>query len=74
LETLIEVKKSGIRVVMLYVIQRMDVDCFGAAEDIDPEYAKSLRKAIKYGVKVIAVQAMVSPEGIEIVRELIVDI
>ena len=59
---------------MLYVIQRMDVEVFGPAEDIDPEYAKSLRKAIKHGVKVIAVQAMVSPEGIEIVRELIVDI
>ncbi len=70
LETLIEVKKSGIRAVMLYVIQRMDIEVFGPAEDIDPEYAKSLRKAIKHGVEVIAVQAKVSPEGIEIVGEL----
>lgn len=74
LETLIEVKKSGIRAVMLYVIQRMDVDIFGPATDIDPEYAKSLRKAIKHGVEVIAVQANVSPEGIEIDKELKVEI
>jgi len=52
----------------------MDVEVFGPAEDIDPEYAKSLRKAIKHGVEVIAVQAKVSPDGIEIVEELIVDI
>jgi len=70
LETLIEVKKQGMRAMMLYVIQRMDVNAFGPAEEIDPEYAKSLRKAIKHGVEVIAVQAKVSPEGIEIVKEL----
>ena len=70
LETLIEVKKQGIRAVMLYVIQRMDIDTFGSAEDIDPKYAKSLRKAIKNGVEVIAVQAKVSPEGIEIANEI----
>ncbi len=58
----------------LYLIQRMDVEVFAPAEDIDPEYAKSLRKAIKHGVEVIAVQAKVSPDGIEIVEELIVDI
>jgi len=74
LETLIEVKKSGIRAVMLYVIQRMDVEVFGPAEDIDPEYAKSLRKAIKHGVEVIAVQAKVSPDGIEINDQMIIEI
>ncbi|PLX09743.1 MAG: DNA/RNA nuclease SfsA [Marinilabiliales bacterium] len=70
LETLIEVKKSGIRAVMLYVVQRMDVEFFGLAEDIDPAYASSLRKAIKHGVELIAVQAKASPERIQIVKEL----
>ncbi len=74
LETLIEVKKSGIRAVMLYVIQRMDVDIFGPAKDIDPEYAKSLKKAIDNGVEVIAIQAMVSPDDIKIIRDLLVEI
>lgn len=70
LETLIEVKKLGMRAVMLYVIQRMDVEYFGLAEEIDPKYAASLRKAMKNGVEVIAVQAEVSPEKIEIYKDL----
>ena len=74
LETLIEVKKSGIRAVMLYVIQRMDVDIFGTAKDIDPEYAKSLKRAIDNDVEVIAIQAMVSPDGIQIIKEIRVEI
>jgi len=74
LETLIEVKKQGIRAVMLYVIQRMDVEVFGTAKEIDPEYAKALIKAMDNGVEVIAVQAKVSPEGIDFFRELEVEI
>lgn len=74
LETLINVKKQGMRAVMLYVIQRMDVKVFGPAIDIDPQYASSLKKAIANGVEVIAVQAKVTPEGISIQKELPVQI
>ena len=70
LETLLKVKQSGIRAVMLYVIQRMDVDYFGPARDIDPEYAKALLKVHQQGVEIIPVQVKVSPEKIEYWREL----
>jgi sugar fermentation stimulation protein A len=70
LQTLIQVKEKGMRAVMLYVIQRMDVEKFGPAADIDPEYARSLKKAYEAGVEIIPVQAKVAPEGIEIVREI----
>jgi len=70
LETLIKVKKQGMRAVMLYVIQRMDVDIFAPAKEIDPEYAKTLKKANKKGVEIIPIQAKVTPEKIEFVREL----
>ena len=70
LNTLIEVKKQGIRAVMLYVIQRMDVTIFKPAKDIDPEYAKALTKAFKAGVEIIPIQAEVSPEKIELAKEL----
>ncbi len=70
LETLIKVKKQGIRAVMLYVIQRMDVEKFGIATTIDPDYARTLKKAFAVGVEVIPVQAAVSPDSIEITREL----
>lgn len=70
LETLIRAKEKGFRAVMLYVIQRMDVEKFGPAREIDPDYAKALKKAYSAGVEVIPVQAKVSPEKIEIIREL----
>jgi len=70
LQTLIRAKENGFRAVMLYVIQRMDVSKFGPAKNIDPDYAEALEMAVSSGVEVIPVQAKVSPERIEIVREL----
>ncbi|MBN2616473.1 MAG: DNA/RNA nuclease SfsA [Bacteroidales bacterium] len=70
LETLIRAKETGFRSVMLYVIQRMDVEKFGPARAIDPEYADVLEKAYSAGVEIIPVQAKVTPEKIEIVKEL----
>jgi sugar fermentation stimulation protein A len=70
LESLIRVKEKGMRAVMLYVIQRTDVDTFAPAWNIDPEYSKTLVDAYKKGVEIIPVQAKVSPEEIKIEREL----
>ena len=70
LNTLVDVKKQGMRAVMLYIIQRMDVERFGPADDIDPEYGKALREAYRQGVEIIPMQANVSPEGIELIRKL----
>lgn len=70
LETLIKVKEQGMRAVMLYVIQRMDVNIFAPAKNVDPEYAKTLKKAYDKGVEIIPILAKVSPEKIELVKEL----
>ncbi len=70
LNTLIKVKEQGMRAVMLYVIQRMDVDTFAPAKEIDPEYAKTLRKAYEKGVEIIPILAKVTPEKIELFKEL----
>ena len=70
LETLIQVKEQGMRAIMLYIIQRMDVKVFAPAKDIDPNYAKTLKKAYEKGVEIIPMQAKVSPEKIELVKEL----
>ena len=74
LETLIEVKKQGMRAVMVYVIQRTDIDTFGPAWDIDPDYAKALVKAHDHGVEIIPLIANVSPTVIEINREIKFDL
>jgi sugar fermentation stimulation protein A len=74
LRTLMEVKAAGMRAVMLYIIQRSDTDIFAPAIEIDPEYAKALKLAVITGVEVIAMQAKVTPEKIELVRKLPVEI
>jgi len=73
LETLVRVKKSGMRAVMLYMVQRTDVKRFGPAREIDPEYAEALDKAKRAGVEVIAIQTRVSPEGIQYAGPLVQD-
>ena len=70
LKTLIEVKKAGMRAVMFYVIQRQDVDYFGAAINIDPDYAAALKEAYECGVEIFAYMAKVSPEGIALKKRL----
>ena len=70
LKTLMEVRKKGMRAVMLYIIQRSDVEIFAPATEIDPEYAKMLHRAVKAGVEVFPYLAKVTPEKIEIVRKL----
>jgi sugar fermentation stimulation protein A len=64
LETLIRLKVEGYRAVMLYIIQRMDVEVFAPAKEIDPGYSETLKKAVESGVEVFPVQAEVSPQGI----------
>lgn len=70
LKTLMQVKAEGIRAVMLYIIQRSDVEVFAPAEEIDPDYAKLLKEAIRGGVEVIVMQAEVTPERIELKKKL----
>ncbi|MEZ5104701.1 MAG: DNA/RNA nuclease SfsA [Draconibacterium sp.] len=70
LKTLMEVKSAGIRAVMLYIVQRMDVGVFAPAKEIDPGYADALKEAVNAGVEVFVVQAKVTPERIEIGEQL----
>jgi sugar fermentation stimulation protein A len=70
LETLARAKEQGMRAVMLYFVQRMDVNSFAPASDIDPGYAEALGKAMAAGVEVLVVQAKVTPEEITFARML----
>jgi sugar fermentation stimulation protein A len=74
LNTLIRVKKAGMRAVMLYVVQRMDVHLFSPARDIDPAYGLALDEAVRQGVEVYVVQARVTPEEITFHRALPVEL
>lgn len=74
LNTLVRVKKAGMRAVMLYVVQRTDVRIFSPAREIDPAYGKALDEAVRRGVEIFVVQAKVSPESIDFLRLLPVEL
>lgn len=61
---------EGHKGVIFYLVQRLDAERFAPAATIDPLYTHTLRQASERGVQILAYQAAVSPESIEIVREL----
>ncbi|MBA2405222.1 MAG: DNA/RNA nuclease SfsA [Bdellovibrionales bacterium] len=56
LKELIDIKKSGLRAAMLYIVQRDDVASFTPAHTIDPQYAKLLKEAYQSGVEILVYQ------------------
>ncbi len=74
LSELTEIRRLGMRAVMLYVVQRTDVELFGPAWDIDPAYSQALLEAFEHGVEIIPVMAHVSPRKIELGRVLPFDL
>jgi sugar fermentation stimulation protein A len=74
LTTLMQAKEAGHRAVMLYIIQRDDVDIFAPAKKIDPEYAKTLKEALESGVEILPYLVKVTPTEINILRKIKFDI
>lgn len=74
LEELMNVVKEGHRAVMLFIVQRDDCQEFTVAEDIDPDYAATIKKAMAAGVEVIAYACKVSPTEIYVHKKLKVNI
>jgi sugar fermentation stimulation protein A len=63
-------KAQGHGAAVLFCVQRKDADTFSPAGHIDPLYTEILVEVIAKGVMVLAYQAAVKPESIEIVRKL----
>jgi sugar fermentation stimulation protein A len=70
LKELIKIRKLGFRSVILFIIQRTDVEFFAPAWSIDPEYGKLLVEAFETGVEIIPFQVLVTPQSIQPLREL----
>ena len=64
LHTLMRLKQEGHRAAMLYMIQRPDGRCFGAADYVDPDYAEALHLAVRAGVEVYPTVVHVRENGI----------
>ncbi len=64
LKELIRLKRQGHRAAIVFVIQRGDCGYFRPADEIDPEYGRWLRRAVKAGVEALPYAATVTPKGI----------
>ena len=70
LKELMRLKRRGHRAAIVFVIQRGDCTRFRPADEIDPEYGRWLRKAIKTGVEALPYVARVTPEEIVLAERL----
>lgn len=64
LKELMRLKHKGHRAAIVFVIQRDDCDYFRPADEIDLEYGRWLRRAVKAGVEVLPYVARVTRKGI----------
>lgn len=64
MQTLARLHHQGARAVVLFVVQRADCHEVRPADDIDPEYGKALRRAVRSGVEVLALRARVTARSI----------
>ena len=62
--------EEGHEAAMLYIVQREDGNVFSTADHIDPKYGELLREAVSKGVKVLAYQCELSPEGVNVARSI----
>lgn len=74
LHELMALPADGRGACIFFLVQRMDADRFAPAKHIDPLYSETLQEAAAKGVTVLAYQAEVSPEGIEVVKKLYCDL
>jgi sugar fermentation stimulation protein A len=56
------------RAVLCYCVQRSDVHEVRPADDIDPDYGRTLREAMRAGVEVIAYRASLNPDAVALVE------
>ena len=70
LRELIDVKRRGNRAVLLFCVQHTGMQTVIPADEIDPQYSKTLREAVAKGVEVLAYQASITAEEIKLVRKI----
>ena len=63
---LIKASKQNYKIYILYLVQRDDCSTFSIAEDIDPDYANALRKAVKNKLNILCYDCKFSLKGIKL--------
>jgi len=66
LHTLTRMVEAGDEALQVFFVQRSDCRVFRPADDIDPSYGQGLRRAVRAGVRVLALRCRVETRGITI--------
>lgn len=64
LEELGDMAEAGHRAIMVYLIQRNDIDRLKICRDLDPAYATAFDRAMKRGVEACAIRCKITPNQI----------
>ena len=70
LKELSEMSKKGYQCIMIYLIQRSDVNQFKIAKDIDEEYYKNTLIAKECGVQFLAYNCKINKQGISLFKKI----
>jgi len=65
---------QGWRTVILFLVQRREVDAFAPADHIDPVYGRLLRQALSAGVEAIAMRTRVTRNEVVIETQIPVEV
>lgn len=74
LRELMEVVKKGGRAAMFYFVGRTDTQAFRPADEIDREYGRLFRKALRAGVEALPYRVSFTPGRIELRERLPLDV
>jgi sugar fermentation stimulation protein A len=70
LKELISLRRKGHRAALIFVVQRADCSFFRPADEIDSEYGRWLRKAVKAGVEALPYRAKVTSREVVLTERL----
>jgi len=74
LRELIQQVREGNRAVLLFIIMRTDVTLVKPADEIDPEYGRLLREAVREGVEVLAYGTDISQNEIKLTQSMPIEL
>ena len=65
--------KKNYKIFIIFLIQRDDCEVFTIAKDIDPDYAKALKLAVKNKLNILCYDCKFSSKGIKLNKQIKID-
>ena len=62
--------KKNYKIFIIFLIQRNDCEVFTIAKDIDPDYAKALKLAVKNKLNILCYDCKFSSKGIKLNKQI----